>query len=156
TSLFTSVQQATYVARLFIGLASVRGTVAEDDERILGAVFLDRGDPIKSIGLIAVDPTSQRLGVGRRLMQAAIEQAGDASGVRLVQEAFNTHAMGLYASLGFEVKEPLVVMTGRPRSAPPAGIIARSITSADLEECAALCRHVHGIDRTVDLEDALR
>ena len=152
---FTSVQQATFVARLFIGLASMHGIVAEGEGRILGSVFLDMGDPIKSVGLISVDPASQRRGVGRRLMQTAVEHAGDARGVRLMQEAFNTQAMGLYASLGFEVKEPVVVMTGRPRSAPPSGITSRPITSLDLEACAALCRRVHGIDRTVDLRDAL-
>jgi ribosomal protein S18 acetylase RimI-like enzyme len=152
---FTSEQQATYVARLFIGLACMHGIVADDDGRVLGSVFLDVGDPIKSVGLISVDPASQRQGVGRRLMQAGLERVGDARGVRLIQEAFNTHAMGLYASLGFEVKEPLAVMTGRPRRAPSSGQTSRPITTVDLDECAALCRRVHGVDRTVDLQDAL-
>ena len=155
TSGFTSAEHGTHVAKLFIELASIHGIVAADDGRLLGSVFLDQGDPIKSVGLIAVDPACQRTGIGRRLMEAAIAHAGDARGVRLVQEAFNTHAMGLYASLGFEVKEPLAVMTGRPRSLPPPGTTSRMITAADLDECAALCRRVHGVDRTVDLEDAL-
>jgi ribosomal protein S18 acetylase RimI-like enzyme len=47
-------------------------------------------------------------------MDAALERAGNAPGVRLVQEAYNVHALGLYASLGFEVKEPLARVIGRP------------------------------------------
>lgn len=154
-SLFQSVDQATHIAKLFIDLASVHGIVAVEGADLRGVVFLDRGDPIKSIGLIAVDPVCQRQAVGRRLMQAAIDYAGNVRGIRLVQEAFNTHAMGLYASLGFEVKEPLVVITGRPRSLPPRTVTSRPITSADLGVCAALCESVHGVNRTVDLQDAL-
>ena len=75
--------------------------------------------------------------------------------MRLVQEAFNTHAMGLYAALGFEVKEPLARVVGRPRSVPPAGVEIRPLRAGDLEACAGICRRVHGITRTGDLQDAL-
>jgi GNAT superfamily N-acetyltransferase len=154
-SLFQSVDQATHVAKLFIDLASIHGIVAVEGGDLRGVVFLDRGDPIKSIGLIAVDPAGQRQAVGRRLMLAAIDYAGDVRGIRLVQAAFNVHAMGLYASLGFAVKEPLVAITGRPRSLPPPTATSRPITSEDLGACAALCERVHGVNRTVDLQDAL-
>jgi len=152
---FTSLEQATDVARIFVSLDTMVNLVAEDEERIVGAVFVDRGDPVKSIGLIAVDPTSQRRGVGRKLIEAGIAYAGDARGIRLVQEAFNTHAMGLYASLGFEVREPLVVITGRPRTHPTSDVVSRPLTGQDLDACAELCRRVHGVDRTADLKDAL-
>src|SRR5919106_5525760 len=154
-SLFPSPQHAADVVKLFIDLASVHGIVAVDDGRLAGVVFLDEGDPIKSIALIAVDPASQRRAAGRRLMEAALARAGAARGVRLVQEAFNTHAMGLYAALGFEVKEPLAVMTGRPRSPVPAGVTSTALTLDDVERCAGLCERVHGVDRTADLKDAL-
>src|ERR1051326_7518763 len=152
---FRSLEDATRVAEIFIRLAAIEAILAEDAGTVVGAVFLDQGDPIKSVGLIAVDPVSQRRGVGRRLMEAAIVHAGEARGIRLVQEAFNTQAMGLYASLGFEVKEPLVAIAGRPKSHPAPGVVSRPITAGDLDECAALCRRVHGVDRTVDLRDAL-
>lgn len=153
---FESAAHGTEIAALFIDLEAIHGIVAVDGSQIVGVVFLDRGDPIKSIGLIAVDPAAQLKAVGRRLMEAAIAEAGDARGIRLVQVAFNTHAMGLYASLGFEVKEPLVVMKGRPRDEAPATTVSRTLTPADLEECAALCRRIHGIDRNVDLMDAMK
>ena len=41
TSLFTSVQQATHVAKLFSELASMHGIVADDDGRVLGSVTKD-------------------------------------------------------------------------------------------------------------------
>ena len=155
-NLFTSARQGAYIAKLFTELVSMHGIVAEDDGRVVGAVFLDVGDPINSVGLISVDPAAQRRGIGRQLMEAAIAHAGDARGLRLVQEAFNTHAMGLYASLGFEAKEPLVVVAGQPRSRQPRNVVTRLITPADLDECGALCRRVHGVDRNVDLQDAMR
>lgn len=73
-----------------------------------------------------------------------------------MQEAYNVHALGLYASLGFSVKEPLVRLSGRPRSRPRAGVEIRSLTERELPECEALYRQVHGITRTDDLRDGLR
>lgn len=154
-SIFAAPEHGARAARLFIELDSIHGIVAEDDGRLVGLVFLNEGDPIKSVALVAVDPAAQHRGLGRRLMEAAIARAGEVLGVRLVQEAFNTHAMGLYGSLGFEVKEPLAVMTGRPRSQPPAGVRLQPIREADVEDCAALCRGVHGVDRSVDLREAI-
>lgn len=84
------------------------GLVAVSDNHVAGAVFLDEGDPIRAVAIVAVDLAAQRRGLGRTLMEAALERARGAAGVRLVQEASNTQAMGLYASLGFAVKEPLV------------------------------------------------
>jgi len=89
----------------------------------------------------------------------AVLERGRASGaksVRLVQEAFNTTSMSLYASVGFDVKEPLAIMTGVPIDKPSANANARPMTEADLSACAALCRKVHGIERTGELRDALQ
>src|SRR5207248_287871 len=93
---------------------------------------------------------------GRRLMEAILERCRGAAGVRLVQDAFNTVSMPLYASLGFEVREPLVMMRGTPKGPPPAvGVEGRAMRAEDLDECAALCRQVHGIERSGELRDAL-
>lgn len=153
---FASVEAGTRVARLLLGLPAIWTRVAESEGRVIGLIFLDEGDPIRGIAIVAVDPSSQLRGTGRALMRAALERARGAAGVRLVQEAYNTHALGLYASLGFEVKEPLARVTGRPRSAPPGGVEIRPLTAGDLDECERLCRQVHGITRTDDLRDALR
>jgi hypothetical protein len=89
-------------------------------------------------------------------MEAALARAGDALGVRLVQDAFNTRSMSLYASLGFDVREPLLLMRGTVHGGPDLGFSVRSMTAEDVGGCAALCTAVHGIERTHELEEALR
>ena len=152
---FPSLETASRVVGFFLGLASMHCLVAEHDGQVVGAIFLDEGDEIRAVGLIGVDPMVQRRGIGRQLMEAGLARARGAAGVRLVQEAFNTHAMGLYAALGFEVKEPLARVVGRPTAPVPSGVEIRPLRASDLEACAGLCRRVHGITRTVDLQDAL-
>ena len=151
-----SMDVARRVATLFLGLPAIYGLVAMQDRAVVGVIFLDEGDPIRGVAIVAVDPAAQRDGVGRFLMQAALERARGAVGVRLVQEAYNIGSMGLYASLGFAVKEPLVRVSGRPRQAPVEGVEIRPWTVADIGECERLCRWVHSITRTDDLRDAAR
>ncbi|HTE60750.1 MAG TPA: GNAT family N-acetyltransferase [Solirubrobacteraceae bacterium] len=147
------------VAREVIGACiehpSIWGVVAERDGRIAGSNFLDERGPIRGVGPISVDPSTQAQGVGRRLMEAVLKRGEGARGIRLLQETFNLQALSLYASLGFEVKEPAVVMSGRPRSDPPAGIDVRPLEEGDLDACDRLCRSVHGFERTEELRDAL-
>ena len=151
-----SIDVARRVAALFLGLPAIHGLLAIQGDEPVGVLFLDEGDPIRGVAIVAVDPTAQGRGIGRALMRAALERARGATGVRLVQEAFNTGSMGLYASLGFAVKEPLVRVSGRPRHAPMEGVEIRPWTAADLDECERLCRQVHGISRADDLRDAAR
>jgi len=154
TSGFRSLADTARVVELFARFPVIRGLVAEVDGRVAGVVYLDEGDPIKAIALIGVDPAAQSRGIGRRLMEAALARTTGARGVRLTQEAFNVAAMSLYASLGFEVKEPLVRITGAVRPIDGAGRVRR-LTDADLAECGRLTERVHGIDRNVDLRDAI-
>ena len=153
---FPTIEVATRVVGFFLNTPVIVGLGAETDGRLAGAIFLDEGDEIRAVAVVAVDPTCQGRGIGRRLMEAALERARGAAGVRLVQEAYNVHALALYAALGFEVKEPLVRVKGRPRSPMPAGVELRRLCAADLDECAQLCRRVHGIDRREDLRDGMR
>jgi predicted N-acetyltransferase YhbS len=152
---FPSVEVATELARAFIAAPSVHAVVAEEDGRVVGSNFLVESDPIRAVGPITVAPGRQGSGIGRRLMQAVLERASGAMGVRLVQDAFNTRSVALYAALGFEVKEPLLLLQGRPRSAPLPGFEVRPLTRADLAACAELSRRVHGVERTGELEGAL-
>jgi GNAT superfamily N-acetyltransferase len=153
---FPSVEAGTQLATTFIEAPSIYGVVAELDGRVVGSNFMAEGDPIRGIGPITVDPGVQGSGVGRRLMEAALARAGDALGVRLVQDAFNTRSMSLYASLGFYVREPLLLMQGTPRSGPDMGYAVRPLTSVDLDACGALCMAIHGVERTHELQEALR
>ncbi len=100
---FPSVEAGTRLAAVLIAQPSVFGVVAEEDGRVVGSNFLAEGDPIRAVGPITVGPAHQGGGVGRRLMEAVLDRAGGAVGVRLVADAFNTRSVALYASLGFEV-----------------------------------------------------
>jgi len=119
---FQTLESAAQLMSNFIAHPAIWGVVAESDGRIVGSNFLDERGPIRGVGPITVDPDAQARRVGRRLMEAVIDRGAGARGIRLLQDAFNTRSMSLYASLGFETREPVVVMGGRPHSAPPAAV----------------------------------
>ena len=153
---FQSVEQAGGLASAFIAAPDIYGVVAEDDAgRVIGSNFLTEGDAIRGVGPITVAPSHQDRGVGRRLMQAVLSRAEGAAGVRLLQAGYHMRSLSLYASLGFEVQEPVVQMLGTPQGLPDAGRAVRPMTEADIPDCTALCVAVHGIGRAADLRQAL-
>ncbi len=153
---FPSVESATELAGHFTHHPKFYGVVAESGGKVVGSNFLDERNPIRGVGPITVDPGCQQGGVGRRLMEAVLERGRKASGIRLVQDAFNMASYSLYASLGFAAKEPLVLMRGRPRSAPSPDVEVRPMQPGDVEACAALCERVHGFARGNELRDAVK
>ena len=155
---FPNPEMGQQLLGMFAGHPKIFGLVAERGGQVVGSNFLDQRDPIAAVGPITVNPGEQSRGVGRRLMTAVVEhgRAAGHAGIRLVQDAFNTTSMSLYTSLGFDIKEPLALMIGRPKSAAPAGAEVRPVTADDIDECAALCRAVHGFDRANELRDAMQ
>ena len=151
---FPVVEAAEQIIGSWIAHPSVWGVLAERDGRILGSNFLDERDPIRGVGPITIDPEGQNAGVGRRLMRAVIERGSGAPGIRLLQDGFHMRSPCLYQSLGFDVKEPVAVMTGKPRSGPVRDVDVRSVSESDLDACEALCKKVHGFERTNELRDA--
>ena len=133
------------------------GVVAECDGRVLGSNFLDERSVIAGVGPITVDPGVQDRGVGRRLMLDVLDRAEARRfvGVRLVQAAYHTRSLSLYARLGFEVREPLACMQGPAMQIAVPGRSVRPARQADLEDCNRLCRRVHGHDRGGELIDAI-
>ena len=153
---FPSVEVATQLATAFINDPSGFAVVAETKGRVVGSNFLSEGDPVRGVGPITVDVSVQGSGVGRLLMRTVLERARDAIGVRLVQDAFNTRSITLYASVGFDVKEPLLLMQGTPRNKPPSRFTVRPMTGGDVCGCSELCTAVHGIAWTSELRAAIR
>jgi predicted N-acetyltransferase YhbS len=153
---FAAVEIAIQRANFCINNPSIFGVVAETDGQVIGSNFLDERDPIRGLGPITVDSQVQVRGIGRHLMAAVLERARGAAGVRLVQDSFNVLSISLYASLGFEVKEPLLLMRGKPNHNPSPGVEVRPLKSEDLDECAVLCKRVHGFARLNELKDALQ
>jgi ribosomal protein S18 acetylase RimI-like enzyme len=153
---FPTLEAAVQLTSNFVAHPAIWGIVAEAEGRIIGSNFLDERGSITGVGPVTVDPKAQGYGVGRRLMEAVMERGAGARGIRLFQDSFNMQSLSLYASLGFEVKEPAVVMSGTPRSRPLAGIEVRPLEEGDLEQCESLCLTVHGFERTNELRDAIQ
>ena len=149
-----NVELGMQLAQVCINTPEIYGIVAEDESgKFIGSNFLWEHDAICGVGPITVDPNVQSKGTGRRLMEAVIERGKDAPGIRLVQGAYNLVSMSLYADLGFEVVEPLVIMEGAPLGkASSNSAEIRPLEEKDLAGCNALCRKVHGFDRANELK----
>lgn len=131
--------------------------VAEAAGRLVGSNCLDERASIAGVGPITIDPPWQNRGTGRRLMQAVLDRARDKgfAGVRLVQAAYHNRSLSLYASLGFDIREPLSCMQGRTTQRRVPECPVRVAKPADLEACNALSRQLHGFERRGDLAEAV-
>jgi predicted N-acetyltransferase YhbS len=132
--------------------------VAESDGRIVGSNVLAEQAVIHGVGPITIDPKLQNAGVGRKLMQAVMDRANrnGAAGIRLVQAAFHNRSLSLYASLGFDIREPISCMQGQTRERSIPGCVVRFAQPADQVACNALSRQVHGFDRAAELTYAIQ
>jgi len=101
----------------------------------------------------SMDDYAQRIKVLADRFAAA---AQNAAGVRLVQAAFHTRSLALYASLGFAVREPLACMQGRTTQREVPDCTVRPATATDLAACADLDQRILGFDRSVELADGLQ
>jgi hypothetical protein len=131
--------------------------VAEVEGRVVGSNVLDERSAVRGLGPITIDLSAQNLGVGRKLMQAVMDRANEqgAAGVRLVQAAFHNRSLSLYASLGFDIREPLCCMQGQTLERSMPGCEVRPAKPDDESACNALSRRVHGFDRGVELAQAI-
>jgi GNAT superfamily N-acetyltransferase len=154
---FPSVEIATGVLSMLTANPGFHGVVAEEDGRIAGSNFIDLRSPIGGIGPLSVDPEVQDRGVGRRLMEAVMEEAKarNAAGIRLVQAAYHNRSLSLYTKLGFSTREPLSILQGRPLQSRFPGDEVRPAKPEDRAACNALCRKVHGFARAQEVEEAI-
>ena len=148
---FPAPEAAIELLRMLLARPDVFNVVAESDGQVIGSNHLWQPDAIAAVGPITVDPAAQCKGVGRMLMEAVIEQGKDSRGVRLVQDGFNTASLSLYASLGFDIREPMVLIEGEPKGDVPAEFEVRPIREDDYEPCAELCQTVLGVSRLNEL-----
>jgi hypothetical protein len=121
--------------------------VAEAAGQVVGFSFLREYNAVRAVGPIGVDPKVQGAGIGRALMLAMIERARGQPGIRLHQDAFNPASLSLYASVGFEVKEPMALVSGLPKSPPDPGVEIRVMRPEDVAACEALCASIYGFAR---------
>lgn len=154
------VPSAEVATALVTGLLSHPGfysVVAEREGEIVGSNFLDERSKIAGVGPVTVHPEVQNSGIGRRLMRDVMERASARrfAGVRLLQAAYHSRSLSLYASLGFQVREPIACMQGAPIDAEIPGWHVRSAAEADLQACNQVCESVHGHDRGGELADSI-
>jgi predicted N-acetyltransferase YhbS len=154
---FPSLDVATGLVASLLAHPGIFGVVAEANGVAVGSNFLDERTAIAGVGPITVDPAVQDASAGRQLMVTVMERAAarGSVGVRLVQAAYHTRSLALYATLGFEVREPFVTPQGPPLAIQIPGHAVRQATEADLDGCDALCRRVHGHDRHGELREAI-
>lgn len=152
---FPSAEAAQGFVKMWISHPNIYGVAAENGE-FIGSNFLTEYDEIRGVGPITVNPNVQSRGTGRKLMEAVIERGKDARGIRLVQSAYNTKSMSLYASLGFDVKEPLAQIEGTPKGEVSQDLTIRPMTADDLDEAGELHKKVHGFARNGELSLCLQ
>jgi GNAT superfamily N-acetyltransferase len=152
-----SVEVAIDVVSMLLAHPGFYGLVAHDNDRIVGSNFADLRSSIAGIGPISIDPQVQDQGIGRKLMEAAIDHLASTNvcRIRLVQSAYNNRSLALYTRLGFQTREPLSVLQGPALNIKFAGYDVRPAGEADIATCNHLCRRVHGFERGAELREAI-
>lgn len=160
---FPTIDIGINVATSFLSNPGFYSVIAEDtdgiDNEIVGSNFLDeRSALVAGVGPITIDPKSQNKGVGRQLMVNVMERARSKNypAIRLLQASYHNRSLALYTSLGFDVREPISTLQGKPIQAVIPGRTVRVATESDLESCSAVCRAVHGHDRNGELIDSIK
>ena len=155
---FPSANVATDLLTMILSHPGFFGVVAEADGEVVGSNFLDERSSIAGVGPITVNPKIQNLGIGRRLMQAVLDRAAEQKfvGVRLLQSAYHSRSLALYATLGFLPRESIACMQGPAIGSVPAGYRVRRAVESDLDACNRICTFVHGHDRSGETLDAIK
>ncbi|MFL6309617.1 MAG: GNAT family N-acetyltransferase [Nitrososphaera sp.] len=135
------------------------GTLAEQEGRILGSIFLHLFPqcPVAAIGPLTVDP-SVKGGAGRVLMEAALGEARKRNyeQVRLVQSPSHLRSLVLYTKCGFTLREPFFLMHGNPvPNAMQGKNDVRTAEPEDISACNEICLSVHGFSRAWELSQAI-
>ena len=143
---FDSVAIAQGVVGLLMQQETVYSTAAFDGDAPRGSNFMNMWGDAAGIGPISVDLATQGEGIGKRLMRDALDHAKQQGieSVRLCQDSFNMRSLALYASVGFDVQEPLASLA---LAAGPVDDAFRPATPADYDAMDALCRDVYRISR---------
>lgn len=131
----------------------------EDKNSIVGSNFLDeRSNIVAGVGPLTIDPKYQNKGTGRQLMINVLERAKNKNfpAIRLLQASYHSRSLALYTTLGFEVREPISNMQGKPIQEAIPGRSVRAATESDTESCNTICKTIHGHDRNGELQDSIK
>ncbi|MBI2913192.1 MAG: GNAT family N-acetyltransferase [Chloroflexi bacterium] len=157
---FPSDFSSTAFGRMIIGMLVQRedcyGVAAVVNGQAAGSNFLMTADDVGGLGPITVEVPLQGNGIGRALMQNVIDYARDnrIEMVRLLQDSFNTASLSLYASLGFDVKEPVALMEPVAGDTPDESV--RPLTEADLPAVEEMSRRIYKVSRRNEVASLVR
>jgi ribosomal protein S18 acetylase RimI-like enzyme len=132
------------------------GWVADRNGRVLGSVFLNDFGSVAAIGPLTVHPT-EGPGAGRALLESVLAEAEarGQSNVRLVQSPAHLRSLALYIKMGFEVREPLVLLQGAfATEGSPQGTV-RPAMEADANRCRDFAEQILGVAREREVQDAI-
>lgn len=159
---FPSIDIGKDAASYFLSNSGFYSVVAEDTHedkgKIIGSNFLDeRSNMVAGVGPITVDPNFQNKGVGKQLMKNVMERAVKKNfpAIRLLQTSYHNRSLSLYVSLGFEIREPISNMQGKPIQKLIPGRSVRLATESDLKSCNTICKEIHGHDRNGELRESI-
>lgn len=163
-----SIQFSTGLIGAKLKDANAYGVLAERSGAVVGSIFLNTfpGTPVVAIGPLTVDPAAEGTGIGHLLMKAALDEASrrGIESVRLVQSPSHLRSLALYLKHGFELREPLVLVSDKPEGNPApgqssrgadAGLTVRKATSEDITECERLASRILGFARSHELQAAI-
>jgi len=153
---FSTVEFAQQVIGMLTAQEDIYGVGAFDGAAAKGSNFVELWDDVAGIGPVSVDVNSQGEGIGRTTMQHVIAHAREQGFemIRLVQDSFNMRSLALYASLGFDLKEPLSYLTLSPERGMDANV--RAATPEDTPAMDELCRDIYRISRRNEIESIMR
>ena len=153
---FPTVEFAQQMVGLLVQQEQVYGVGAFDDGAAKGSNYLNMWGDAAGIGPVSVDLAAQGQGIGRRMMADVVAHARKQGYemVRLCQDAFNMQSLALYASVGFDTKEPIAYL--HLSNAAPPDPAFRPATAADLDAMDELCRSIYRISRKAEIATLLQ
>ncbi|MGR3378886.1 GNAT family N-acetyltransferase [Salipiger abyssi] len=131
--------------RLVVALSS--GVVARAGEEVVGTGLLTRFGACGRLSMVLVAGRLRGQGIGRRLVQALLENAGDVPLALVATDA----GRPLYRSLGFRDSGHIRQSQGVVTPPPPPERPVRPGTIADLERICAMDLAASGCDRAAML-----
>ncbi|HJT41728.1 MAG TPA: GNAT family N-acetyltransferase [Sphingobium sp.] len=133
--------------QLGFGYVAERANADGQPEIIGTAMAWLYGDDAATLGMVIVSPKAQGLGIGRRLMDAVLNDLGD----RTVLLNATDEGAPLYRKLGFEPTGPVIQHQGAAFAVPIAELIpderVRPLGAKDLVTLHDLARRATGMDR---------
>ena len=135
---------------LFLKLNPEGNCVAESDNRIVGTVTtLDYQEHFSWIGMVLVDPSFRKQGIGTALLKKALEILVARETVKLDATPAGRE---VYLKLGFKDEYRLGRMTGTVQPETLGTFVSTPLATKDMDEIADFDRKIFGADRRKLLE----